>query len=66
MRYSNARTSVQALAGTMVTIVFLLGLFGLGATRLGAQSSCGEYSFGFPGTRFLNDGISGFRRPLHD
>ena len=58
MRYSIARTSVQALAGSIVTIVFLFGLSSLGATPLGAQSSCGEYSFGFPGTRLLNDGIS--------
>ena len=64
MRHSNARTSVQALAGSIVAIVFLLGLFGLGRTALGAQSSCGEYSYGFPGTRLLNDGISNSAGPF--
>lgn len=64
MRYSNARTSVQALAGSIVTIVVLLGLFGLGATALGAQTSCGEYSFAFPGTRLLNDGINDSAGPF--
>ncbi len=44
----------KAAAAVSVSGVILFGA----ASPAGAASGCGEYSFGFDGTRLLNDGIS--------
>lgn len=57
---SIARTSKRLLAiGTLV-----LGVLTLTPVAAGAQDGCGAYSYGFAGTRLLNDGISDSAGPF--
>jgi len=57
---SIARTTKRLLAiGTLV-----LGVLTLTPVAAGAQNGCGEYSYGFAGTRLLNDGISDSAGPF--
>lgn len=49
---------------TVIAVVFgVLGIVGT-ATAAGASTSCGQYSFGFEGTRLINDGISDTAGPF--
>lgn len=47
----------------IVTVVLGLVLT-LSVQHAGSQTSCGEYSFGFTGTRLINDGISNSAGPF--
>ena len=53
------RTTLPKIGAAMLTAITLAAV-GLPAltSPLGASEGCGTYSFGFPGTRLLNDGIS--------
>ena len=43
---------------TLAALMTVAGIFVTGMGQAGASTGCGEYSFGFAGTRLLNDGIS--------
>jgi len=47
---------------TAIAVLVLLGAVAM--HHAGAQSSCGEFSFSFAGTRLLNDGISATAGPF--
>lgn len=59
------RTRLPKIRATMVTALAITaaGLPAL-ASPLGATEGCGTYSFGFEGTRLLNDGISDSAGPF--
>jgi hypothetical protein len=64
---SSARPLRSIGALTLVataTLLIALGTLALVSAPAGAADSCGTYSFGFEGTRLLNDGISNTAGPF--
>lgn len=59
---SNSSRSLRVSAA--VCAVVGLTLLGAATTAAGAASPCGDHSFGFEGTRLLNDGISNSAGPF--
>ncbi|MGI9606549.1 MAG: hypothetical protein ACR2P0_10465 [Acidimicrobiales bacterium] len=58
--HRRGRALALTTVGAMITMIALL----TGTATAGAQGSCGEFSFGFTGTRLLNDGISNSAGPF--
>jgi len=55
---------IAQLRATIVLIVSIVALVIVVPSSLGASSSCGTWSFGFAGTRLINDGISNDAGPF--
>ena len=60
MTIRSSRSFRLAAAAVVVSSAAIVGT----ATTASASSGCGEYSFGFEGTRLLNDGISDSAGPF--
>lgn len=58
------RTIVALPLVAMVTLMLAFGTLALLGSPAGAADGCGTYSFGFDGTRLLNDGISNSAGPF--
>ena len=65
--FSNSRIPHRRMAVVFFAVALISLLLSTATTvggPLGAQSGCGEHSFGFEGTRLLNDGISNTAGPF--
>lgn len=61
---SHTRQPLALVCLGVATVLLALGALAVVSTPAGATEGCGTYSYGFTGTRLLNDGISNSAGPF--